>query len=128
MKRPPPAGFILVATRELHWIVRDRIALFLMVGVALIGATILSLTFSNAVIRGLYTVIVDADRSPTSLQFVQAIAAAPGIGLHSRADDLSAAMHAIRSGAAIAAVYIPENFARDMAGGRRFPSSTTASS
>ena len=90
MKRPPAPGFVLVATRELRWIVRDRIALFLMVGVALIGAASLSLTFSNAVIRGLNTLIVDADRSPTSLQFVQAIAAAPGIGLHSRADDLSA--------------------------------------
>src|SRR5215475_8321669 len=119
MKRPPPPGFVLVATRELRWIVRDRIALFLFLGVAIIGGGVLSLTFSNAVIRGLNTVIVDADRSPTSLQFVQAVAAAPGIGLHSRADDLSAAMHAIRSGEAIAAVYIPENFARDMAAGRR---------
>ena len=73
MKRPPPPGFVLVATRELRWIVRDKIALFLMLGVALIGATVLSLTFSNAVIRGLNTVIVDADRTPTSLPFVQAI-------------------------------------------------------
>jgi ABC-2 type transport system permease protein len=119
MKRPPPPGFLLVATRELRWIVRDKIALFLMLGVALIGATVLSLTFSNAVIRGLNTVIVDADRTPTSLQFVQAIAAAPGIGLHSRANDLTAAMHAIRSGEALAAAYIPENFARDLAAGRR---------
>jgi ABC-2 type transport system permease protein len=119
MKRPPPPGFVLVATRELRWIVRDKIALFLMLGVALIGATVLSLTFSNAVIRGLNTVIVDADRTPTSLQFVQAIAAAPGIGLHSRANDLTAAMHAIRSGEALAAAYIPENFARDLAAGRR---------
>jgi ABC-2 type transport system permease protein len=119
MKRPPPPGFLLVATRELRWIVRDKIALFLMLGVALIGATVLSLTFSNAVIRGLNTVIVDADRTPTSLQFVQAIAAAPGIGLHSRANDLTAAMHAIRSGEALAAAYMPENFARDLAAGRR---------
>ena len=119
MKRPPPPGFVLVATRELRWILRDRIALFLILGVAVIAAAVLSLTFSNAVIRGLNTVIVDADRSPTSLQFVQAIAAAPGIGLHSRADDLAAAMHAIRSGTALAAAYIPENFARDLAAGRR---------
>jgi ABC-2 type transport system permease protein len=119
MKRPPAPGFVLVATRELRWIVRDRIALFLMLGVALIAVAVLSLTFSNAVIRGLNTVIVDADRSPTSLQFVQAIAAAPGIGLRSRADDLTEAMHAIRSGTAIAAAYIPENFARDLAAGRR---------
>jgi len=119
MRRPPPRGFVLVATRELRWIVRDRIALFLMLGVTLIGATVLSLTFSNAVIRGLNTVIVDADRTPTSLQFVQAIAAAPGIGLHSRTNDLTAAMHAIRSGAALAAAYIPGNFGRDLAAGRR---------
>src|SRR5262245_21507941 len=119
MKRPPPPGFVLVATRELRWIVRDRIALFLMLGVALIAVGVLSLTFSKAVIRGLNTVIVDADRTPTSLRFVQAVAAAPGIGLNSRADDLSAAMHAIRSGEALAAVYSPENFARDLAAGRR---------
>ena len=119
MKRPPAPGFVLVVTRELRWIRRDRIALFLMVGVALIGATILSLTFSNAVIRGLNTVVVDADRTPVSQQFVQAITAAPGVGLSSRADDLAAAMHAIRSGAALAAVYMPENFARDLAAGRR---------
>ncbi|HTO83709.1 MAG TPA: ABC transporter permease [Methylomirabilota bacterium] len=119
MKRPPAPGFVLVATRELRWIVRDRIALFLIVGVFLIGAASLSLTFSDAVIRGLNTVIVDADRTPTSLRFVQAVAAAPGIGLNSRANDLSTAMHAIRSGEALAAVYIPENFARDVAAGRR---------
>ena len=46
MKRPPP-GFVLVATRELRWIVRDRIALFLFVGVAVITGTVLRLTFSN---------------------------------------------------------------------------------
>jgi ABC-2 type transport system permease protein len=119
MKRPPPPGFVLVATRELRWIVRDRVALFLILGVTLIAAAVLSLTFSSAVIRGLNTVIVDADRSPTSQQFVQTIAAAPGIGLRTRADDLSVAMHAIRSGTAIAAAYIPENFARDLAAGRR---------
>ena len=32
MKRPPPPGFVLVATRELRWIVHDRIALFLILG------------------------------------------------------------------------------------------------
>src|SRR5262249_2003116 len=118
-KRPPAPGFVLVATRELRWIVRDRIALFLIVGVYLIGAVSLSLTFSNAVIPGLNTVIVDADRTPTSLRFVQAVAAAPRSRRNRRPDDWTAAMPAIRSGAALAAVYIPENFARDVAAGRR---------
>ncbi|WP_151118401.1 ABC transporter permease [Hypericibacter adhaerens] len=119
MTRMPAPGFLLVATRELRWIVRDRVALFLILGVPLIAFAILSLTFSSAVIRGLDIVVVDADRSPTSLAFVQTVAAAPGITLHQRADDLAAAMHAIRSGGAIAAVYIPENFERDLKAGRR---------
>src|SRR5215510_1388488 len=119
MRRPLTPGFLLVASREWRWIVRDRVALFLTLGVPLIAFAILSLTFNNAVIRGLNTIVVDADRSPTSLEFVQSMAAAPGVTLSDRADDLAAAMHAIRSGAAIAAAYIPENFERDLAAGRR---------
>jgi ABC-2 type transport system permease protein len=119
MIAPPRPGFVLVATRELRWIFRDKVAMFLMIGVPLIAFTVLSLTFSTAVIRGLYTVVVDADRTPASLSFVQSIEAAPGISLGLRANDLSAAMHAIRSGTAIAAVYIPENFERDLMAGRR---------
>jgi ABC-2 type transport system permease protein len=119
MRRPPRPGFVLVATRELRWIVRDRIALFLMVGVPLIAFAVLSLTFSNAVIRGLTTVVVDADRTPSSEAVIQSVAAAPGISLGTRADDLTAAMGAIRSGAAIAAVYIPASYERDLHAGRR---------
>ncbi len=119
MIAPPRPGFVLVATRELRWIFRDKIALFLMVGVPLIAFAVLGLTFSSAVIRGLNTVVVDADKTPTSMALVQAIEAAPGISLSARENDLSAAMHAIRSGGAIAAVYIPANFERDMMAGRR---------
>jgi hypothetical protein len=119
MRLPAHPGFVLVATRELRWIVRDRIALFLMIGVPLIAFTVLGITFSSAVIRGLNTVVVDADHTPTSQIMVQAVAAAPGISLSRRADDLSAAMEAIRSGSAIAAVYVPENFERDLMEGRR---------
>ena len=116
---PANPGFLLVATRELRWIVRDRVALFLMIGVPLIAFAVLGLTFSSAVIRGLNTVVVDADQTPTSRAMVEAIAAAPGISLSARADDLSQAMEAIRSGRAIAAVYLPENYERDLLEGRR---------
>jgi ABC-2 type transport system permease protein len=119
MIAPSRPGFVLVATRELRWIYRDTVALFLIVGVPLIAFVVLGLTYSSAVIRGLNTVIVDADRTTESLIFVQSIEGAPGISVRQRADDLSAAMHAIRSGMAIAAVYIPANFERDLLGGRR---------
>ena len=93
---------------------RDRLALFLSVVVPMIAFAVLALTFSNAVIRNLRVSIVDADRSATSLTYVQAIGSAPGVSVAERSGDMTGAMHAIRSGAAIAAIYIPQNFERDL--------------
>ncbi len=119
MRTPPRPGFLLVATRELRWMRRDRVALFLALGVPIIAFTILAAIFSNAVIRNLRVTVVDADRSPTSLIYVQAVASAPGVSVADRSSDMTSATHAIRSGDAIAAVYIPENFERDLVAGRR---------
>ena len=47
------------------------------------------------------------------------IAAAPGLRITERADSLSTANRAVRSGAAIGAVYIPPSFERDLLAGRR---------
>jgi ABC-2 type transport system permease protein len=105
---------LLVAVRELRWMWRDRLALFLAIGVPVIAFAILAGVFSNAVVRNLKVSVVDADRSPTSLIYVQAIASAPGVSVAERSGDMTSAMHAIRSGDAIAAVYIPENFERDL--------------
>jgi ABC-2 type transport system permease protein len=98
---------------------RDRLALFLAIAVPVFAFAVLALIFSNAVIRNLKVTVVDADRSPTSLTYVQAIASAPGISVAERSGDMTSAMHAIRSGDAIAAIYIPENFERDLAAERR---------
>ena len=119
MRTPPRPGILLVATRELRWMRRDGVALFLALGVPIIAFTILAAIFSNAVVRNLKVTIVDADRSPTSLIYVQAIASAPGVSVAERSSDMTSAMHAIRSGDAIAAVYIPEHFERDLVAGRR---------
>ncbi len=119
MRPPPRPGVLLVATRELRWMRRDRVALFLAIGVPLIAFALLALTFSNAVIRNLKVTVVDADRTPTSMIYVQAVASAPALTVAERSGDLTSAMHAIRSGEAIAAVYIPENFERDLIARKR---------
>ena len=75
--------------------------------------------FSQPVIRGLGVVVVDEDRSETSRAFVEQVAAAPGLSIVARAGDLASAARAIRSGDAIAAVYIPADFERDLKAERR---------
>ena len=114
MRRPARPGILLVATRELRWMRRDGLALFLAIGVPIIAFAILAAVFSNPVVRNLRVSVVDADRSATSLTYVQSLASAPGVSVAQRSGDMTSAMHAIRSGDAIAAVYIPENFERDL--------------
>src|SRR5246500_5627070 len=119
MRRPPKAGFLLVARRELRWLFRDRAALILIFGVPLFAFVVLTAVFSHPVIRGLGVVVVDADRSDTSRAFVEQVALSPSLGIVERAGDLSTAARAIRSGDAIAAIYVPANFERDLKAGRR---------
>ena len=119
MRRPPRPGMLLVAARELRWMRRDRVALFLAICVPLLAFALLALTFSNAVVRDLRVAVVDADRTPTSMIYVQGVASAPAVTVAERSDDLNGAMHAIRSGDAIAAVYIPPDFERDLIARKR---------
>jgi len=112
-------GLTAVILREVRWIWHDRVALFLVLGVPLLAFTLLSLTFSNAVVRDLRVDVVDADHTPTSARFVQAINAAPGVAVMQRSTNLNGAMQAVRSGAAIAAVYIPRYLERDIEAAKR---------
>jgi ABC-2 type transport system permease protein len=114
----PRNGLIAVARREVRWIRRDTAARLLLFGVPMIAFLALGLTFSSAVVRGLNIVIVDMDHSAMSRQFIQTIAASPGIAITERAGDLSAASRAIRAGDVIAAVYLPPEFEKDLLAGR----------
>ena len=119
MRRPPKPGFLLVARRETRWLLHDRVARILIFAVPLFALVALSAAFSRPVIRDLGTVVVDRDRSETSRAFVEQVAASPNLGIVARAADLSAAARAIRAGDAIAALYIPPDFERDLKAGQR---------
>ncbi|WP_046868403.1 ABC transporter permease [Microvirga massiliensis] len=119
MRHPARPGFWLVARREARWLLHDRPAVILIFGVPLFAFVVLSAAFSHPVIRGLGVVAVDLDRSETSRAFIQKVAASPGLSVVERPTNLSAAASAIRSGEAIAAVYIPPNFERDLNAQRR---------
>jgi len=119
MKPRAKPGFRLVAAREWRWLLHDRVALFLIFGVPLFTFVVLGAAFGNPVIRGLGVVVVDADRSDTSRALIEQVAASPNLSIAARAGDLASAASAIRSGEAIAALYIPANFERDVKAERR---------
>jgi ABC-2 type transport system permease protein len=119
MKRRLKPGFWLVARRELRWLLHDRAALILIFGVPLFAFVVLSAAFSSQVIRGLGVVVVDADRSDVSRALAEYVAASPGLTIVERAGDLTAAARAMRSGKALAAVFVPADFERDLRAGRR---------
>ena len=119
MNPAPKPGFWLVARRECRWLLHDRAALILIFGVPLFAFAVLTAVFSHPVIRGLGVVVVDADQSNTSRAFVEQVAASPNLGIVERAGDLASAARTIRAGGAIAAVYIPANFERDLKAERR---------
>jgi ABC-2 type transport system permease protein len=119
MRPAPKPGFLLVARREWRWLLHDRVALILIFGVPLFAFVALTAVFSHPVIRGLGVVVVDEDRSDTSRAFVEQVAASPSLSIIERAADLASAARAIRSGDAIAAVYIPADFERDLKAERR---------
>ena len=119
MKRKAKPGFLLVAAREWRWLLHDRVALFLIFGVPFFTFVVLGTVFKQPVIRGLGVVVVDADRSDTSRALVQQVAASPSLRIAARAGDLASAASAIRSGEALAALYVPTNFERDVEAERR---------
>ena len=119
MKAGAKPGFWLVARRELRWLFHDHVALILNFGVPLFAFVALSAAFSHPVIRGLGVVVVDEDRSELSRVFVEQAAASPNLSIVERSGDLAAAAQAIRVGDAIAAIYIPPDFERDLKAERR---------
>jgi ABC-2 type transport system permease protein len=119
MKRPPKPGFLLVARRECRWLFHDRVALILIFGVPLFAFLVLTTVFSHPVIRSLGVVVIDADRSETARVFIEQVAAAPGLKIVERSTDLASAARAVKAGEAIAAIYIPADFERDLKAGRR---------
>jgi ABC-2 type transport system permease protein len=119
MPASPSTGILAVARRELDWLRHDGVALALVFAIPLLAIAVLSLTFSNAVVRNLRVDVVDQDQTRTSTLYVQAVNAAPGVSVTRRSSDLTGAMHAVRSGEAIAAVYIPRWLERDIGDGKR---------
>ncbi len=105
--------------RECQWLFRDRVALLLIFGVPLFAFVVLTTVFSHPVIRGLGVTVVDADRSDASRALVEYVAASPSLHIVDRSGTLSTAVHDIRSGKAISAIYIPTNFERDLKADRR---------
>jgi ABC-2 type transport system permease protein len=119
MRLASKPGFWRVVRRECQWLFHDRVALLLIFGVPLFAFVVLTTVFSHPVIRGLGVTVVDEDRSDASRALVEYVAASPSLHIVDRSGTLSTAVHDIRSGKAISAIYVPTNFERDLKADRR---------
>jgi ABC-2 type transport system permease protein len=119
MRPASKPGFWRVAQRECRWLFHDRVALLLIFGVPLFAFVVLTTVFSHPVIRGLGVTVVDEDKSDASRALVEYVAASPSLQIVDRSGTLSTAVHDIRSGKAISAIYIPPDFERDLKAQRR---------
>ena len=120
MSAPLSPGLARVAVRELDWIWHDRVALALVLGVPLLAIAVLSLTFSNAVIRDLRVDVVDQDQTQTSMTYVQAVNAAPGVSVDAAIDrpQRRHARRPVRRGDRARSI-MPRDLERDIAAGKR---------
>src|SRR5215471_1642936 len=107
MRPSPRPSLWLVALREIRFFRRDRAGYLLVIIVPLVAFAVLSWTFSSAVVRGLNVVVVDADRSETSAKLIQSIAAAPGLRVAERANELKSAILSIRAGQTVVEIFSP---------------------
>ena len=94
MRRPPRPGILLSPRASCAGCGATASRCSFAIGMPLHRLRAAGATFSNAVIRDLSVSVVDADHSPTSRTYVQAIASAPGVTIAQRSDDLNGAMHA----------------------------------
>jgi len=97
----------------------DRPALIVIFGLPFFAFFVLSATFSNPVLRGLGTVVVDEDRSELSRAFIEQVSASPFLKIVGNYGDLASAARAMRAGDAASVIYLPDNFERDLRAGRR---------
>ena len=119
MRSAPKPGFLRVTQREWQWLFRDRVALLLIFGMPLFAFVVLTTVFSHPVIRHLGVTVVDEDKSDASRALVEYIGASPSLQIVDRSGTLSTAVHDIRSGKSISAVFIPPDFERDLKAERR---------
>ena len=74
--------------------------------------------FWSGVPRGLPIGVLDADHSSVSRQLTRWLAAAPGLQVAARFDDETAMQLALRRGEVMAALVVPQGFARELKTGR----------
>jgi ABC-2 type transport system permease protein len=113
----PASGLGVVARRELLALRASPWDLALVTWWPLLLLAIVWWTFAAGLPRGLPLVWVDHDRSASSRQLLQLLEASPTLDVGQHVTDEGAALHAVRSGAAVAWLVVPRHFERDIQAG-----------
>ena len=110
----PSPGFCCVLRRELRWLARRPLELFLQVGLPLLCLAVVWAVFSRGVATDLPVAVLDEDRSAASRQFIRLLDAMPGIAVRQRVTSLAEGWSLLRRGDVYACVQVPRDFSKHL--------------
>ncbi|MFN4309579.1 MAG: ABC transporter permease [Ferrovibrio sp.] len=112
-------GIMLALVREIRWIFRRKVVVFMTIIFPLLVFYILTGVFGTGLPVGLPIADIDKDHSSLSRHMLRMVDASPDVAITNQVDDIVAGRQLILEGKAYAIVLIPANLERDVKAGRR---------
>lgn len=112
-------GIMLALVREVRWIFRRKIVVFMTIIFPILIFYVLTGVFGTGLPVGLPIAVIDKDHSSLSRHMLRMIDASPDVAIAHQVDDIAAGRQLILGGKAYAVVLIPANLERDVKAGRR---------
>jgi len=112
-------GIMLALVREIRWIFRRKVVVFMTIIFPLLVFYILTGVFGTGLPVGLPIAVIDKDHSSLSRHMLRMVDASPDVAITNQVDDIVAGRQLILEGKAYAIVLIPANLERDVKAGRR---------
>lgn len=113
------SGLFHICKEELKKSVKDEGVLIFFLLVPLAYPLLYAFIYTNEVVREVPAVVVDADHSAQSREYLRLVDGSPDIRIVSHCADMEEARLLLKKQKAYGIVYIPESFSHDLASGRQ---------
>lgn len=112
-------GLFHICKEELKLSIKDQGVLIFFLLVPLAYPLVYAFIYTNEVVREVPAVVVDADRSMQSREYLRLVDGSPDIRIVSHCSDLEEAKLLLKKQKTYGIIYVPESFSRDLASGEQ---------